>query len=400
MFSLKKISDYDNGIIIKYYLFSIMRNLLLYLPVLVLFLEMTLNNSVKVGVVLLVKSLTVGIFELPMGYFSDMVSRKFSLNLSLVLNILSLLFFIFKPTFYTLIIAEFIFGISETLSSGSDIALVYDNFKYNKDLKLYDLYQRNEIFILSIVLALSFFTGSVLYELNQDLVFWIPIIAFLFSFLILIKIPEYPYKQHDFSNSNKSFVENLKYSIKMIKNSPRRLKIHICYGVCLNGIFTSVYMLLFPIVLNSYVSSNFIYGAVYAIAVVLIGVGAKAQSKVKPDKILILPILMAIVFLCNYLLNFSYVIVASLLLMRFLWGVFNSFFIIELNRLIEESFIRATYFSIYSSLINIFSGVIIFILSIILGILSSQRYIFLILSMFFLVIFIIQKVIFKLNRKH
>ncbi|MCB5954402.1 MFS transporter [Enterococcus sp. CWB-B31] len=387
MFKLKKESNYNSILTVNYYLFSILRNILLYLPVLVLFLEMTLNNSVKVGTVLLVKSITVAILEIPMGYVSDMISRKLSLKCSIFLNIFSLLLFIFNPTFWTLIIAEILFGISETLSSGSDVSLIYDNYKYKNRLNLYEVYQRNEIFILSVVLALSFFLGSIIYNINHVMVFLIPIICLFLSFFILLRIPEYPYKE---SNAPKlSFLDNIKKTLSVVLNSNKGLVNHIIYGVLLNGLFTSVYMLLFPIVLNNSTQNKMTYGIIYAVAVMLIGFGARTQGKVKSQKIEFLPITVSIVFLCSFFINNLYFFVISLLFMRFIWGIFNSYFIIQLNHLIDHSSMRATFFSFYSSLVNLFSGTLIFILGIFLEKSSNFRYLFFILGICFFVLFLI-----------
>ncbi|EGP5338616.1 hypothetical protein CUN38_13695 [Enterococcus faecium] len=390
MLKLKKINLINYDLTTLYYLFSITRNILLYLPVLVLFLEMTLENSSKVGIVLFSKSLTVSLLEIPLGYFSDKVSRKFSLKLSIILNILSLLCFIYHPTFLTLILAEILFGISETFSSGADIALIYDNYKYQNKIKEYDHYQRNEIFILSIVLACSFFLGSILYELHYSLVFIFSLFFLFFSFVLLLSIPEYPYKQKNL-NKPTTFWKNIKLSLLLIIHSKKELKIHVFNGVLLNSAFMGAYMYMFPIILNNYTHSKIIYGFIYAIAVLLIGIGGKFQNKIPINCIFIFPLLMFLVFLlCTCLKTQVIVIIISFLFMRLIWGIYNSYFLITMNHLIKDSIIRATFFSFYNAAINLLSGSIIFILGFVSEHLKKNMSI-LFLSFLFLIVFLIQK---------
>ena len=55
-------------------------------------------------------------------------------------------------------------------------------------------------------------------------------------------------------------------------------------------------MFLFPIVLNNSIQNKIIYGLIYAIAVMLIGVGARVQNKIDSKKIRFLSITLSIVF--------------------------------------------------------------------------------------------------------
>ena len=66
------------------------------------------------------------VFEVPSGFFADKYGRKTSLVLAQILSICSLLLFIFAPSFEWLLIGSVIGGLSGSLFSGADSAILYD----------------------------------------------------------------------------------------------------------------------------------------------------------------------------------------------------------------------------------------------------------------------------------
>lgn len=62
---------------------------------------------------------------------SDRFSRKYSLAIGSVLCGISLLIFIYGPTFFYMILAEVIFSIGMTFRSGTEQAILYDSLKNN-----------------------------------------------------------------------------------------------------------------------------------------------------------------------------------------------------------------------------------------------------------------------------
>lgn len=344
--------------IMMYYILSATRGLLLYIPILTVFFTEILKDPIKVGLLFSIKSITVFIFELPTGYISDKISRKLSLMISMVLNIISLSIFILYPKYIALIIAEIIFGISETMSSGSDSALIFDNFTSEKRLKEYDNYQRNETFIQSILLSLSFISGSMIYQYNKDLVFFITIISILISIIVLSKIIEHPYKK-EVNPDGKGFLKSILQDLKYIVHIKLSLKVLLIIGAIVNALLLSVYFLVFPIVLSNNTESSFLYGIIYCLAVLVYGFGCKAHKYVTDNtnfmnvwSILIFCFL----FICSYLISNDTFVLFTIIAMRFIWGIYITCFNISLNRNIDSSELRSTIWSVYSLICNLFSS--------------------------------------------
>lgn len=339
-----------------YYLFYLIKSLLFYIPIFVIYLTDVLQNSFEVGIVLTVKSISVFLLEVPMGYIADKCGRKKSIIYSSLINIISLLFLIISPNFYTVILSELFFSVSETLFSGADIALIYDNFKFEKRENLFEEFQRNASLLGSITLALSFFIGSYIYFYNKKLVFILSIISSLILLIVLKKIKEHPYTE-EFNQSCFSIKKDL---IKINKES-FILKNMIVYSSIVTSIFMAIYFYIFPIVLDSLKikDNNMIYGATYALGVLLIGIGGKYQKYVKNEEkflyfagIYLVPIMIFISFFKNRVC-----LILLILLMRMLWGVYSTNNNIIINQKLIDSSLRATVFSIKNAILNSFLGV-------------------------------------------
>lgn len=186
----------------KYYLLSISNFALFHIPILTIYFNSILESAKLVSTLFIVKSITVFIFEVPTGYISDRYSRKLSFLTGIFFNIISLLCFIYKPNFYTLILGEICFGLSECLISGSDSAFYYDNLKAEGVEDEYNNFIKNTGFFQSIFLSIAFFIGTILYGFSNKLVFVCSIIFQALTFYILLQIKEYPYKSNIKINKN------------------------------------------------------------------------------------------------------------------------------------------------------------------------------------------------------
>lgn len=342
----------------KYYLFYFIKSFLFHIPILVLYLNFVLNDPIKVGVLLSIKSISVFLLEIPTGYISDKFGRKISLYFSCLFNILFLIILIFFHRFYFLIIAEIFFSISEALASGADVALIYDNLKFQNKEGEFSKLQRDFSWISSIGLSLSFVIGSYVYNFDKKSVFLLSVLFTLFLLLVLLKIKEYPYKEDEklISKEEKyNFIRVLKKDINKFKNEKKILRIIIIYSTIIISIFMSIYFYIFPLELNKVFNNKVIYGLIYCLGVILIGLGGKFQKIVKDTEKFIFYGVIALfpIFLISSLLNNSIIIILLVLIMRFFWGMYSTNLNIEINKRISNSDIRATIFSIKNAILNI-----------------------------------------------
>lgn len=120
--SIKTITDVQ-----RIYLFSFFWMFLVLIPVAVPFyleLGLTMHQIFQVQAVFAV---TVVIFEVPTGYFGDIVGRRASIIIGAALSGLGFSILAYGQNFTSILIFEVIAGLAQCFVSGADVALLYDH---------------------------------------------------------------------------------------------------------------------------------------------------------------------------------------------------------------------------------------------------------------------------------
>ncbi len=110
----------------KLYLIRISKWFMLFMPIVVLFFQ---SNGLYLRDVMLVNAvyaLTVAVFEIPSGYFSDKLGRKNALIIGTFLVLLQFVSYSLSYTFLGFAIGAIFGGIGVSFISGTDSALLYD----------------------------------------------------------------------------------------------------------------------------------------------------------------------------------------------------------------------------------------------------------------------------------
>ena len=102
---------------------------LILMPVIVPFFESKGIGMKGVYLLQSIFAITVFIMEIPSGYISDLLGRKNTLIVASVLKGLGFSLFPLADDLNILIFAEIILGIGASLSSGTDIAMIYDTLE-------------------------------------------------------------------------------------------------------------------------------------------------------------------------------------------------------------------------------------------------------------------------------
>jgi MFS family permease len=108
------------------YLVKIAKWMNLVMPVIVLFYK---SNGLTMQDIFLLQSaysFTLMALEIPTGYFADKVGRKTSILIGSMLGFSGYLVYSFSFGFWQFVITEVILGVSQSLVSGADSALLYD----------------------------------------------------------------------------------------------------------------------------------------------------------------------------------------------------------------------------------------------------------------------------------
>jgi MFS family permease len=108
------------------YLVKIAKWMNLIMPVIVLFYKSNGLTMKDIFMLQSVYSLTLMTLEIPTGYFADKAGRKTSILIGATLGFSGYLVYSFSFGFWQFVIAEVILGVSQSLVSGADSAMLYD----------------------------------------------------------------------------------------------------------------------------------------------------------------------------------------------------------------------------------------------------------------------------------
>lgn len=138
---------------------------------------------------------TVCALEIPSGWISDIWNRKYVLMLSNLFIILGFTALMFANNLPTAIISQIIIGISVSLMSGTNSALLYDTLIASKNEKYFARFEgRRRGFGLYSIAAASF-VGGFLYEINRELPIILSICTISIGLIATIFIVEPPRKK-------------------------------------------------------------------------------------------------------------------------------------------------------------------------------------------------------------
>jgi MFS family permease len=167
----------------KIYALKFFGMFLVLMPVIVPFFQSKGIGMKGVFLLQAVFAITVFIMEVPSGYISDLLGRKSTLIVAGFLKAVGFSLFPLADDINVLIFAEIILGIGASLSSGTDIALIYDTLALTDPKKAHIKILGRTLSYLSLGEAVAAFIASVLMLLSVDMqnlaivsaaVSWIP----------------------------------------------------------------------------------------------------------------------------------------------------------------------------------------------------------------------------------
>ena len=200
--------------ITKLYFITALQWFMVLIPVIVLFYQENGLTLQEIFILQAFFSLIIVVFEIPSGYFGDVMSRKYSLLTGSILAFLGYLVYSISYGFWGFLGAEFLLGLGASFISGSDSAMLYDSLV---ELEKENKYKKYEGYIQS-VKSLSEGIASILggfiavislrYTIYTQAIFLFLAIPLAFT----LKEP----KRQVFDNSEgnlKSIMKIVKYSV-------------------------------------------------------------------------------------------------------------------------------------------------------------------------------------------
>ncbi len=111
----------------KLYLMVILRWMLLIMPIVVLFFYDNGLTQTEVMILQSIFSIGIIVFEIPSGYFSDVLGRRRTLIIGSFISSVGLLVYALSYGFWGFLVAELTLGLGSSFISGTDSAMLYDS---------------------------------------------------------------------------------------------------------------------------------------------------------------------------------------------------------------------------------------------------------------------------------
>ena len=165
-----------------------------------------------------ISAIAVIFFEVPTGAIADKISRQLSLVLSGFFCAGGLLIYILFQSFYIFIMAEILFGIGMTFSSGADSAILYESLVKLEQKKEYQKIEGQAAFNVFIGHAVGSVLSSFLYTKNPYLPFWISIANLIIAIIISFGFVD-PYR----TKSEHNYLIHVFKSVNVVFKTPRIL---------------------------------------------------------------------------------------------------------------------------------------------------------------------------------
>ncbi|MEE8399426.1 MAG: MFS transporter [Desulfobacterales bacterium] len=180
------------GNIWKFYLHNVLSGMFFAVPVMVLFWQ---ENGLSLTEIMVLQSLfaiATVILEIPSGYFADIQGRKKTLVLAGSTLFVAMSVYCMGHGFFHFFIAEMIFAVSVSLTSGTTAALIYDTLE---NLKREDAYKKiwgTAQFWGMLALAVSNMMGGLIakIDLRYALYASLPFFALLIPLTLSMQEPQ------------------------------------------------------------------------------------------------------------------------------------------------------------------------------------------------------------------
>jgi MFS family permease len=180
------------GNISKFYIYRVLYNFMLFLPVWVIFLQDKFGlNLTQVTLIDSAFWFTMALTEIPTGAVADTWGRKQSQVIGMVISTISILMFALAPAYPLVLLANSLWAIGITFISGAEIALLYDTLRELGREDDYPRYRGRLQAIVLVSIALSSVLGGIIGSISLVSTFTITagLMVAATGFLLLLKEP-------------------------------------------------------------------------------------------------------------------------------------------------------------------------------------------------------------------
>ncbi len=342
--------------ITKLYIIKIAKWFMLTMPILMLFYKDMGFSDEESFQLKAFYSIAIVLFEVPSGYFADVLGRRKTLIMGSILGTLGFLIYATTSGYYFFLAAEVTLGIGQSFISGADSALLYDSLKSMDRESDYIKYEGRNFTVGNYSEALAGMLGGFIATINLRLPFILQTgIAFLAvpASILLVEPP--------ISSTRKKpgFLDILAV-VKYATITNAKLRYNLIYSSIL-GTATLTMAWIYQLYLNSIGFTSYLIGITHTVLNLIVGTTTlfayKIEERLKPKfTIWLTSIIITGSFIASGYIQSAWVL-SVLAIFYFSRGIATPLLKDYVNR-ITSSDIRATVLSIRSLMIRAIFAVI------------------------------------------
>lgn len=317
-------------------------------------LDVGLNLS-QVAYLQIAFMITIMIFEIPSGYFSDKWSRKYTYIISIIFLFTGyLVVYLGYSNLYILVFAWVLYGLSTALNSGSMQSELINQFKsMNKDIKKVVVWNS---YVSSASAALGAMLGSFLYVKIQSNMYVFTFICFFISVCIALLFKVEPRKKVTLkvANSNKS---SLKKQLIVLIKTPATQEIIVLFTLL--SLFMQPYFQYWQVLFDEKGISVALFGFIFILFQLCSILGSFIFDRLNYTKKHSLYIFLILIILTVFTLSFSspLLFTISFLVILILFNIYQQALMVKLREKSNDSNI-STFESLIGTSMN-FSSILV-----------------------------------------
>ncbi|NOR85956.1 MFS transporter [archaeon] len=182
---MKTVKERLEANIWKYYLFVAFRYCtFFFMPIIVLFFQEQGLSIVQIMILQSVYAISIVIFEVPTGAIADIIGRKKTTGLGALFVAFAVVQYIFAQDFMGFIVADIFYAMGFALTSGADVALIYDSLKSLGKEKMFTKIRGRANAIGFFAAAFASISSGWLYSIDIRIPLMVSIVPLLFAMVV------------------------------------------------------------------------------------------------------------------------------------------------------------------------------------------------------------------------
>ena len=284
-----------------YYLYYFSTGFIFSLPIWVMFFRRVLDFP-QLAFLTVLQSIVTTILEIPTGALADLLGRRKTVLLGLVINGLALVGIAFSYSFFAFLVCHICIGIGSALISGADGALLYDTLKETGREEEFGKIMVASGFLYRIGIVIASFSGGFLYDKWVSLPYIMKALAMFAGAFWFYFTVEPHIDSEKFSWAN--YVKQTKQGVKELTKSSYIRKLTIYY-VLVDGItWSCLYYFAQPFALDfGYTDKqmSILFGIVYSLTTIILYAVTTIPNLLSRERVYLgFPIVMILSFLPAY----------------------------------------------------------------------------------------------------